>query len=114
MYNPEDWYWFIAGDRTKVFSSKQGKFVGLDDADYKAHIEQGLFTSTTNSAEDLCGVLNTEIDVEIEAVEASQLRSMRELMLDPSSTYAKNKVKSIDDQIKVLRAKRLNPETLEK
>jgi len=113
MYNVKDWYWFVAGDRTKVFSSKEGKFVALDNENYQAFLACGYSTSTTNSVEDLCGVLNAEVDEEIEAVEASQLRSLRELALDPSSTYAKNKVKSIDDEIKVLRAKRLNPETLE-
>ncbi len=112
-YDPKDWYWFVAGDRTKVFSSKEGAFVATDDEDYQAFVLAGKPPSTTNSLEDLCGVLNKDIDDEIAAIEATQFRPMRELRLDPSSTYAQNKLKAIDDEIKALRAKRLNPETLE-
>lgn len=34
--NPQDWYWTVAGDETKVYSSKRNIYVDPSDADYVA------------------------------------------------------------------------------
>jgi hypothetical protein len=36
FYNAADWYWIVAGDASRVFSSKVGNYVSLDDAAYLA------------------------------------------------------------------------------
>lgn len=40
-YNPSDWYWFVDGDETRVFSSKAGNFVQPSNAAYAAWLAEG-------------------------------------------------------------------------
>jgi hypothetical protein len=40
-YNPLDWYWIVAGDESRVFSSKTGDYVQLGDAAYVAWLALG-------------------------------------------------------------------------
>lgn len=40
-YDPRNWYWFVDGDETKVFSSAVGDYVQLDDATYQAWLSSG-------------------------------------------------------------------------
>lgn len=101
------------GDTSKAFSSKRNAFVPANDEEFTAWREAGNVTSTTRTVKDLCDTLNAIIDAQIAEIEAGQPRSLRELSIDPSSTFAKNKLKNIDDEIKALRLKRLNPENLE-
>jgi hypothetical protein len=36
MFNPQDWYWAVAGSTTEVYGSKNNIYVAVDDADYVA------------------------------------------------------------------------------
>jgi hypothetical protein len=36
MFNPQDWYWAIAGSTTEVYGSKRNIYVAVDDANYQA------------------------------------------------------------------------------
>jgi hypothetical protein len=36
IYNPANWYWFVAGDETRVFSSAVGNYVSADDPAFLA------------------------------------------------------------------------------
>lgn len=56
-YNPKDWYWFVAGDETKVFSSKRGDFFPVSDAAYQAWLASRGVTSRIASAAELGEVL---------------------------------------------------------
>jgi len=56
-YNPKDWYWFVAGDETKAFSSKRGDFVLISDPTYSAWIDGGGVASRIASAAELGEVL---------------------------------------------------------
>lgn len=52
-------------------------------------------------------MLKLDIMTQIASLEAQQARPMRELLLDPTSTFAREKLDSIDSQIASLR-KQLN------
>lgn len=58
-YRREAWYWFVAGDRTQVFSSASLSYVPLTDAGYEAFLANGCLTSVT-SANDM---LLTQIQI---------------------------------------------------
>lgn len=52
LYNPKDWYWIVAGDETRVFSSKIGNYVPASDATYQDWVTGGgLPTRILNEAE---------------------------------------------------------------
>lgn len=56
--DPRDWYWYVAGDRERVFSSVRNVFVSLDDAAFMGwSAVAGRIVSTTPSMDDLVGVL---------------------------------------------------------
>ena len=48
-YNASDWYWFVDGDATKVYSSKVGDFVALNNAAYVAWQGDGSRAVDTES-----------------------------------------------------------------
>jgi hypothetical protein len=56
-YNPIDWYWFVNGDETRVFSSKSGSFVQPSDAAYAAWLAQGNAPTRIASKAELGEVL---------------------------------------------------------
>lgn len=56
-FNPSNWYWFVAGDTTKVFSSAIGNYVLVSDPTYQAWVTQGNRTSTIASEQELYDLL---------------------------------------------------------
>ena len=44
-----NWYWFIGGDNSQVFSSKTMAFVALSDANYQAWLALGNKAATTGA-----------------------------------------------------------------
>lgn len=56
-YTPHAWFWFVAGDETRVYSSAARAYVGLDDPAYRAFLERGGMASRIGSEEDLWAVL---------------------------------------------------------
>lgn len=56
-YNPKDWYWFVAGNETQVYSSKRGDFFPVSYAAYQAWLASGGVTSRIASAAELGEVL---------------------------------------------------------
>lgn len=57
MYNPIDWYWFIGGDNTQVWSSARMEYVPVNDATYGAWVSMPNITSTNPSQADLAAVM---------------------------------------------------------
>lgn len=52
IFTPSNWYWFVGGDETRVFSSKVGDYVAPDDPTYVAWRAAGnLPTRILNVAE---------------------------------------------------------------
>ena len=56
-YNPKDWYWFVAGDNSSVYSSKTGNFVSLTEPAYLAWSALGGVPTNIVSAAELGEVL---------------------------------------------------------
>ena len=56
-YNALDWYWAVAGDTTKVFSSKAGDYVPATDATYVAWTADGTVPTVIDTEANLGAVL---------------------------------------------------------
>jgi len=59
-YTPTDWYWIVAGDETKVFSSAIGEYVQPDNAAYVAWLGRGGVPTRIASEDELGEVLANE------------------------------------------------------
>jgi hypothetical protein len=56
-FDARNWYWFVAGDPTRVFSSASGDFVLVNDPTYTAWVESGGVATKIASAAELGAVL---------------------------------------------------------
>lgn len=56
-YDPKDWYWFIGGDQTQVFSSARGNFFPVSDASYLAWVAKGNTPTNIDTVANLGAVL---------------------------------------------------------
>lgn len=59
--NPKNWYWFVAGDTTQVYSSASHTFVLVADATYQAWLSAGGVTSSIASLGELIDVLASDV-----------------------------------------------------
>lgn len=57
-YDPKNWYWIIAGDATKAYSSAVGDYVPAADATYQAWLAAGNAASRIASEDELGEVLD--------------------------------------------------------
>lgn len=57
MYSPDNWYWIVAGDETRVWSSAASAYVPADDVTYQAWREAGGIPTRIASEPELAGVL---------------------------------------------------------
>jgi len=58
IYDPKNWYWIVAGDKTKVYSSAIGDYVLVSDATYVAWLTSGGTPSRIVSETELGEVLD--------------------------------------------------------
>lgn len=56
-FTPTDWYWIVAGDETKVFSSARGSMVPASNATYQAWLADGTLPTRIASKAELGDVL---------------------------------------------------------
>ena len=56
-YQPDNCYWFVAGDTTQVFASDRMTYVTAADSAYQSWLDMGNTTSRNPSAVDLSDVL---------------------------------------------------------
>lgn len=56
-YTPADWYWFVGGDESRVFSSAAGRFVLPGNAAFKAFLDAGKTPTRIVSLDELADVL---------------------------------------------------------
>jgi hypothetical protein len=56
-HNPSDWYWLVAGDNTKFYSSKVGNYVLPSNTDYIAWLGRGNLPTRILSEAELGEVL---------------------------------------------------------
>lgn len=57
IYDPGNWYWFVGGDTTKVFSSKTGDYVPATDATFVAWAADGSMPTRIDTEANLGAVL---------------------------------------------------------
>jgi len=57
-YDPRNWYWIVAGDATKAYSSVAGDYVPAADATYQAWLADGNAPSRIASEDELGEVLD--------------------------------------------------------
>lgn len=51
IFNIRDWYWFVGGDTSKVFSSKLGNYVAITDPNYLKFANQASPTRIVSEEE---------------------------------------------------------------
>lgn len=56
-YNPQNWYWVVGGDQSKVFSSASGTYVAPTDPTYLAWVTAGGVPTNIDTAANLGAVL---------------------------------------------------------
>lgn len=56
-YDPRDWYWIVAADESRVYSSAQAVFVPANDHDYAGWIRDGNKPTRIASFDELKDVL---------------------------------------------------------
>jgi hypothetical protein len=56
-YDPKNWYWIVAGDETRVFSSATGNYVPANDATYVAWAADGTMPTRILNETELGEVL---------------------------------------------------------
>ena len=57
-YDPRNWYWIVAGDETKAYSSAAGDYVPAADTTYRAWIAAGGAPTRIASEDELGEVLD--------------------------------------------------------
>lgn len=56
-YDPSKWYWFVAGDISRAWSSEKASFVPVSDADFEEWVANGNIATAIDSIESLGDVL---------------------------------------------------------
>lgn len=56
-YNPHNWFWFVAGDQTRVYASALGDYISVTDPTYLAWLASGGVTTPIDSVISLGDVL---------------------------------------------------------
>jgi hypothetical protein len=57
FYRPEDWYWLVAGDDTRLWSSRRAAYVLAEDAIYQAWLTEGHLPTRIADEVELVDVL---------------------------------------------------------
>lgn len=57
-YDPRNWYWIVAGDETKVYSSAAGDYVQAANANYQTWLASGNTPTRIASEDELGEVLD--------------------------------------------------------
>lgn len=57
IYDPTNWYWTVAGDETKAFSSKAGDYVASSDVTFRTWVANGNTPTRIASVDELAEVL---------------------------------------------------------
>lgn len=57
MYNPANWFWIVAGDQSRVYSSAACAFMPISDSRYVTFLQQGGVATSIGSMDELTQVL---------------------------------------------------------
>jgi len=107
-YNPANWYWIVAGDESRAFSSAVGNYVPAGDATFAAWKADGTVpTRILNEAElgeVLADVRIRPADAAAAVVDAYKNRHARELTLQVVAKWmlwATNEIRTLKGQAPV-------------
>jgi hypothetical protein len=107
-YNPANWYWIVAGDESRVFSSAVGNFVPANDATFLAWKADGTLptriVSEIELGEVLAEVRIRPADAAATIVDAYKDRHAREITLQVVAKWmlwATNEIRTIKGQAPV-------------
>jgi hypothetical protein len=56
-FDISNWYWYVAGDQTKAYSSKAGDYVSSNDATFQAWLTSGGAPTNIDTEDNLSQVL---------------------------------------------------------
>lgn len=56
-YTPHNWYWIVAGDETRAYSSASGDYVPVSDETYQAWLASGNAATRIANEDELAEVL---------------------------------------------------------
>lgn len=59
-FQPDDWYWIVGGDQTRVWSSRSARYYAASNAGYKSWLAGGGIPTRIDSEESLWEVLNAQ------------------------------------------------------
>jgi hypothetical protein len=71
-FTPANWYWFVAGDQTRAFSSASGDYVPAADPTFQAWLAAGNNPTNIDSETSLGGVTNLPRPVNANVLAAYQ------------------------------------------
>jgi hypothetical protein len=107
-YDPSNWYWIVAGDESRVFSSAAGNYVPANDAAFVAWQADGSMPTRIASESDLGEVLADArvrpADEAATVVDAFKDRHARELTLQVVAKWmlwATNEIRVLKGQAPV-------------
>lgn len=80
LYDPGSWYWIVAGDETRRWSSADRAYVATDDAGYVAFLDRGCMPTTIKSEAELWDVLRDQAPDRLPA-EQMPTRYVRKLLI---------------------------------
>ena len=94
-YLKANWYWYVEGDESQVWSSAAGGYVPITNTDFIAWSKDG--TEPTK-----IGSLNDMLEIQIQVLEENGTgnRRFREAILGTDNGY----MKKLDDKIAILRS----------
>lgn len=111
FYDIENWYWVVAGDESRVWSSATRAWFDADDPAYLAWLEAGGVPTRIASRAELCGVVNAPLIERIEALERKQARPLRDIALGltppEGEPTPQARLQEIEQEIETLRAQML-------
>jgi hypothetical protein len=107
-YDPTNWYWIVAGDESRVFSSAVGNYVQADDAAFLAWKADGSMPTRilneTELGEVLADARVRPADEAATVVDAFKDRHARELTLQVVAKWmlwATNEIRTLKGQAPV-------------
>ena len=77
-YDVEDWYWFIGGDNTRVFSSRVRSYVPLTNSAYVQFVAEGKYATKIDTRANLRKVINEPIRAQLRELDFKSIRPIRE------------------------------------
>jgi len=77
-YNVKNWYWFVAGDETRIYSSVSSSYISPQESNLFAWIAKGGRITHINSANELVDILSANILSQLSALDTQIPRGLED------------------------------------